>query len=147
VRRLLLAASQPPEQRWFHHWWSTFRRRHQATARRCHATSRTRAQPQHLAGMACTLLPSTTRDLDDALWAQIAEVLPAARRRGDKPPLQYRILLSGILWIARTGAAWHDLPAEFGSWEIVKAAYYRWKQHGQWSQVLTLLQTAETTTT
>lgn len=40
---------------------------------------------------------SVTCDLDDARWEQIAELLPAARLRGDQPPLVYRTILEGIL--------------------------------------------------
>ena len=53
-------------------------------------------------------------------------------------------MLEGILWVARTGGAWHDLPVTFGPWETVHATYYRWKQHGHWPGILTLLQAAAT---
>jgi transposase len=51
-------------------------------------------------------------------------------------------MLEGILWVARTGASWHDLPAAFGPWKLVYATYHRWKEHGQWSAVLAVLQAA-----
>lgn len=140
VQRLLRLADEPQRQRRFHQWWSSFRRRHQATARRCHATTRETQQAPLLEGRDSVLLDSTTRALDDALWEQIAQVLPRPRRRGDEPPLEYRTLLAGILWVAATGASWQDIPSRYGPWETVKAAYYRWKQHGQWPKVLTLLQ-------
>lgn len=145
ARRLLLLTREPPSQRQFHLWWSDFRRAHQATARRCHSASRVQEQPIHEASAVCTPLASTTRDLDDALWSHIAAILPVARRRGDQPPVEYRTLLAGILWVAQTGASWQDLPPAFGPWAVVKAAYYRWKQHGHWPQVLTLLQESHRT--
>jgi transposase len=83
-----------------------------------------------------------TCELDDALWAEIAALLPAARRRGDAPSLAYRAMLDGILWVARTGASWHELPARFGPRKTVYATYHRWKQHGQWPAVLARLQAA-----
>ena len=89
-------------------------------------------------------LHSATCELDDALWTEIAALLPAPRRRGDEPPLAYRVMLEGILWVARTGASWHDLPTDFGPWTTVYATYHRWKQHGQWPAVLARLQAAAT---
>jgi len=42
---LLLTLDEPPERCCFHLAWSTFRRKHQAIARRCHATRRAQRQP------------------------------------------------------------------------------------------------------
>lgn len=144
VRRLLLAAHEPPHQQRLRRWWSAFRREHQATARHCHASRREREQSAWLQGTGHLRLSSGTPDLDDVLWEQIADLLPAARRRGDAPPLAYRTMLEGILWVARTGSSWRDLPARFGPWTTVHATYHRWKQHGQWSLILPLLQAAGT---
>lgn len=146
VRRLLLARREPPSQRRLRQWWSAFRRRHQATARRCHTERRHRDQPPLLRGTGSLQLSSGTCELDDALWEQVAALLPATRRRGDAQPLSYRTMLDGILWVARTGASWHDLPVGFGPWHTVHATYYRWTQHGQWPAILALLQTATTST-
>jgi putative transposase len=92
-------------------------------------------------------LRSAPCELDDALWAEIAALLPAPRRRGTEPLLAYRVMLEGILWVARTGASWHDLPDRFGPPKTVYATYHRWKQHGQWPAVLARLQAAATAST
>jgi hypothetical protein len=42
-------------------------------------------------------LPSVNRDLDDARWRQLAAILPQPRRRGQQPPVPYRIILEAIL--------------------------------------------------
>ena len=42
--------------------------------------------------------------------------LIAVRGQGGRPVTNHRCVLDGILWIARTGAAWRDLPEEFGKW-------------------------------
>jgi len=44
-----------------------------------------------------------------------------------------------MLWVARTGAAWRDLPAHFGPWETVHSRYQRWRKAGIWPQILTEL--------
>lgn len=89
VRRLLLAPDEPPLQRRIRVWWSGFRRQHPATALRCHAARRAREQPPLLTGASMRRC-SVTCDLDDALWDEIAPLLPASRRRGDEPPLASR---------------------------------------------------------
>lgn len=41
-----------------------------------------------------------------------------------------------MLWIARTGCPWRDLPAEFPPWRSVYTRWRRWVQHKLWAQVL-----------
>ena len=38
--------------------------------------------------------------------------------------------LNGLLWLARTGAPWEDLPERYGKWQSVKRRYYRWVEQG-----------------
>lgn len=54
----------------------------------------------------------------DALWARLEPLLPPPKpRRFDHPgrkPLDARQILTGILFVLKTGIAWDDLPAELG---------------------------------
>jgi transposase len=43
-------------------------------------------------------------------------------RSGSDP----RIFLEGVFWIARTGALWRDLPAEFGNWNSAFKRVRHW---------------------
>jgi transposase len=45
-----------------------------------------------------------------------------------------------MLWIAKTGAPWRDLPLHFGSWKTVASRFYRWTRRGLWQQILARLQ-------
>lgn len=143
VRRLLAMAQWSVSERRFHQWWSTFRRQHQALARRCHAKTRERRQGALLEGSGVITMTSVTRELDDARWERIAAILPQPRRRGEQPPLSYRTILDAILWAARTGTSWRKLPDRFGPWKTVHATYYRWQQLGYWPAVLAVLQATD----
>ena len=48
--------------------------------------------------------------VEDAEWAFFEPFLIAVRGRGGRPVTNRLCVLDGILWIARTGAAWRDLP-------------------------------------
>jgi transposase len=44
-----------------------------------------------------------------------------------------------VLWIARTGAPWRDLPERFGNWNSVFQRLHRWAQRGVWGWVMETL--------
>ncbi len=54
--------------------------------------------------------------LPDQLWEVIEKKLPVRRHRpkGGRPALSDRQVLTGIVFVLRTGIAWVDLPAELG---------------------------------
>jgi len=38
-----------------------------------------------------------------------------------------RLFVEGVLWIARTGSPWRDLPAVFGNWNSVYTRFRDWR--------------------
>ena len=58
----------------------------------------------------------TTQLLPDQIWEQIESRLPVRRRpaKGGRPALSDRQVLTGIVFVLRTGISWVDLPAELG---------------------------------
>ena len=140
VRRLLLTRTEPPERRGFRLAWSVFRRRHQAIARRCHAARRARQQPDPQDTLTIQVRADPIPDLTEARWARIAPLLPPQNPRTGRPAHDHRTMLAGMLWVARTGSAWRDLPAPFGPWETVHGHYHRWRTAGLWPQILEGLQ-------
>ena len=41
-----------------------------------------------------------------------------------------RLFLEAVLWIARTGSTWRDLPPGFGKWNSVFTRYRNWSRAG-----------------
>jgi transposase len=145
VRRLLLAVTEPPEQLSFRLEWSTFRRQHQAVAQRCHRQRRARQQPREQEWPVIHQLTVPELELTDERWARIAALLPPQPVRGRRYT-DHRRILSGILWVIRTGAAWREVPAEFGPWETIHSRYQRWRQAGLWPRIFAIVAGSAATT-
>ncbi len=138
VRRLLLTLAEPPERVRFRLAWSTFRRRHQALAKRCHEARRARSHPPPLESANVQALSHPLPELTDARWKRIAAILPPVSARG-RPAQDHRRLLGGILWVMRTGATWREVPDHFGHWHTVYTRYRDWQRSGLWSRILKIL--------
>jgi putative transposase len=50
-----------------------------------------------------------------------------------------RLFLDAVLWMARTGAPWRDLPGSFGLWNTVWKRFSRWSKKGVWEIVFGVL--------
>lgn len=77
--------------------------------------------------------------MTDEEWAFFEPFLVRASGVGGRPPADHRRVLDGILWIARTGAPWRDLPDEFGNWNSVWRQFRRWTTAGVWDLLLQAL--------
>ena len=81
-------------------------------------------------------------DLTEAQWNRLAPLLPKPRRRPDgrgRPWRDPRDVLNGILWIMRTGAPWHDLPARYPPYQTCHRRFQLWARNGALAQVLSAL--------
>lgn len=91
------------------------------------------------AGPTVQVLAAGELELTDEQWARISPFLPAQRPPTGRPHHDHHSILAGMLWVARTGAAWRDLPAHFGPWQTVHGRYQRWRKAGIWPQILDAL--------
>jgi len=77
--------------------------------------------------------------MSDEEWAFHEPFIRAVRAPNGRKPLNHRLVLDGIFWIARTGAPWRDLPEEFGKWSSVYRQFRRWTLAGLWEQIMEAL--------
>jgi len=77
--------------------------------------------------------------LRDDQWARIAGLLPGKPGDRRRSAADNRLFVEAVLWIARTGAPWRDLPPEFGPWNSVDVRFRRWAKAGVWDTVLAVL--------
>ena len=82
---------------------------------------------------------SIRKSLTDQQWDRIEGELPG--RAGDPGcnARDNRLFVEAVLWIARTGSPWRDLPDEFGKWYTAYTRCRRWSQSGVWRDVFEAL--------
>lgn len=70
-------------------------------------------------------------ELTDQEWEQIAPLLPAQNtEKPGRPPKDNRLMLNAMVWLARSGAAWRDLPERYGPWTSVYSRFRKWIDDG-----------------
>ncbi|MDN3459896.1 IS5 family transposase [Rhodococcus sp. APC 3903] len=94
--------------------------------------------PPHTArGHRCT--PYSSSSLTDAQWTMLEPLLPPpgnAAGRGGRPEKHCRrMILDAILYLARGGIAWHQLPTDFPSPTTVYDVFTRWVRAGVWRRI------------
>jgi transposase len=82
-------------------------------------------------------------ELTDEEWERIESLLPG--REGDPGGHgeDNRLFVNAVIWIARSGAPWRDLPERFGLWNSVFQRFNRWSKAGVWEQVYRALQSPD----
>lgn len=68
-------------------------------------------------------------EISDYEWEQIKELFPKENTGKPGRPLKdNRTMLNAMVWLARSGAAWRDLPGRYGSWETVYSRFRKWTE-------------------
>jgi transposase len=78
--------------------------------------------------------------ISDDDWARIKDLLPGRPGQHGKVAKDNRPFIDAVLWIARTGAPWRDLPERFGDWNSIWRRFDRWARKGVWKRVFEALQ-------
>jgi len=69
-------------------------------------------------------------ELRDHQWERVRDLIPGGRPGQRGPRCDNRLFVDALLWMARSGARWRDLPEQFGDHQAVKRRYYRWIARG-----------------
>jgi transposase len=77
--------------------------------------------------------------LRDDQWARIKGFVPGGTKGKRGPRTNNRLFLDALLWMARSGGRWRDLPAGLGNYATVKRRYYRWITMGVLDDILAVL--------
>jgi transposase len=73
--------------------------------------------------------------ISDADWDRFKGFLPTHGPKNDA-----RRFVDAVLYVARTGIPWRDLPQRFGHWNGVWRRFDRWSRKGVWQKVFDALQ-------
>ncbi len=74
-------------------------------------------------------------ELTDEQWAKIEPLLPGRKGDPGRSGEDNRRFVNAVIWIAKTGAPWRDLPERFGKWNSVFQRFNRWCKRGVWRRV------------
>ncbi|HEV3193071.1 MAG TPA: IS5 family transposase [Polyangiaceae bacterium] len=77
--------------------------------------------------------------LTDAQWRRLQRVLPR-QRAGPASTRGDRLFIDAVLYRAKTGTPWRDLPERFGPWKSVYNRFSNWARRGHWAAIFQELQ-------
>jgi putative transposase len=70
--------------------------------------------------------------ITDETWAVMGPIVERCRSRlGPTPGLPDRMFFEAVLYWARTGVPWRDLPSDFGAWDAIYNRLRRWIHSGR----------------
>jgi transposase len=81
-------------------------------------------------------------EVSDADWDRIKDLLPARGPAGG----DHRAFVNAVLYVAKTGIPWRDLPGRFGNWNSVWRRFRRWAEAGVWGRVLAAVRDPDVST-
>lgn len=77
--------------------------------------------------------------ISDADWDRIKSLLPGQPGQHGGVAEDNRRFVDAVLWVARTGAAWADLPERLGNGNGQWRRFDRWAKAGRWDPILAAL--------
>jgi len=81
-------------------------------------------------------------DITEPQWALLAPLIPKDHVAGEgrgRPARSSRDVLNGILWVLRTGAPWHDLPARYPPYQTCHHRFTDWVESRVIEEILRTL--------
>jgi transposase len=77
--------------------------------------------------------------LTDEQWDRLQPLLPW-RAQGRKSTRGDRLFVDAVIYRAKTGIPWRDLPERFGPWKSVYNRFANWAKKDAWSDLFRELQ-------
>lgn len=77
--------------------------------------------------------------LRDDQWERIAPLMRGKAGDRGRRGVNNRLFVEAVLWVARTGSPWRDLPPEFGAWNSVYVRFARWSDKQVWQNIFQVL--------
>jgi putative transposase len=68
-------------------------------------------------------------------WARMEPLLPGKKGDPGRSGEDNRRFVEAVLWLARTGSPWRDLPEVLGNWNSVFIRFSRWSNSGVWDRL------------
>ena len=81
------------------------------------------------------------QELTDEQWGRLKPYLPYGSTGKPGRNANNRLFIDALLWMARSGGRWRDLPERFGRFDSVKRRYYLWVEAGVLEDVFKALRT------
>lgn len=74
-------------------------------------------------------------EISDKQWDAIKGRLPCQAGYKGKS-VNNRLFINAIMYVAKCGIPWRDLPERFGNWNTVYVRFRRWAKAGVWQRIL-----------
>jgi transposase len=78
-------------------------------------------------------------ELTDAQWEAIRDELPGKEGDPGRTAADNRLFVNAVLYVAKTGIPWPDLPERFGKYNTAWRRFDRWCAAGVWERLAGLL--------
>ena len=79
-------------------------------------------------------------EIADEQWERIKDFLPGQVDDPGVTAKDNRLFVNAVLWMAKTGAPWRDLPERFGPWGTAWKRFDRWSKKGVLNRLFEMLQ-------
>jgi transposase len=78
-------------------------------------------------------------ELTDTQWEAIRVHIPGKPGDPGRSGDDNRLFVNAVVYVARTGIPWRDLPERFGNWNSVWRRFDRWCAKGIWAELVQIL--------
>jgi len=84
-------------------------------------------------------------EISDQQWEVIKGKLPCQPGYQGKS-VDNRLFINAVMFVAKCGIPWRDLPERFGNWNTAYVRFRRWAKKGIWQQIFKDLADKDVTT-